>query len=1305
MPTFHSLQIAPPINWDDFETLCCDLWRNIWGDPNTKKNGRQGQKQDGVDIVGRPGQNQQWGGVQCKGKDNYQDKNLTEKEIRSEVKKAKGFKPTLSEFIIATTGTRDANLDKIAREVTTENLAAGTFSVTVWAWEDIRDRLPDYPEVLKKHFPDYQPTSASKVDADEIKQATHKILEQQKRDRGSITGSLEIIEAKVTSLLDISSDVTTEHQAELDHSRELLNRNEPKQALVYLEKLKGRIWYNSKPIVKFRLLTNIGASHLRLGDESSAARFFLEAVQYNPEDEKAILNSALAHLLQGTIQEARLGASRVLSMNPGNGMAYVILLQTYENEGIEFEDLVRKVPEGNRSLGDVAHALGRIARKKGNLEEASKWFEISVKQDDATTSDVKGILGELLVEQCLKERDAIFSNQVSDLSRERLSRAIQLLSEAWGSVRHTDLRDLRHGWLAQRSVAKKMIGDVAGAIADMDAALELSPSNQVYLRHRAIYAYEKEDSVTAVNFLRRIPDSQRAPEVTYLLAAFLGSQGKRAEAIRIARELAESNPLPPLDEDATQLLIKLYIDENDIQEAKNTVAAMRAQDPTNVLTLVVAAQLSRSESDVDGALSYLSEAQKYVTDQTPFRHVQGLADELYELDQFTDAAQLYKKIADIGLNSPLTRQLLRCYYRSGETGPALEICRGLREKYGPLKDIAEMESVAYEEIGDLANAHKVTEEYLVNFPGDAGMTLRKAVIDFRSGNTEELDCLLADGIDHSGLPLVPCIQLAQLHNIRGNDRTAIDIMYETRRRLFNESEAHLKYVGLFLNRSHKEETWLDTEKAAVDSAVCIEDSSGGKEWYIIDDREDADIGRKEITASHPLAKEMLGKKVGDQIVLKESQISRETGTIVELQSKYVYAFQDSLSNFETRFPNASGLIGVRMQPSEGEHLTKDDLQPVLNVVSKHHENVLKAVQLYKEGRVTVGAIASALNRDILSVLYGITSNPDVGLRCCFGNEIERADASNLLKVKKPKLIVDIISLWTIYKLEVGVSIVDAFGKLGIAQSTIDYLHDRIHEMKGLQSGGFLTMWKDEGSGGFVRNETNEGEVCDSLKEIETLLQWTRDNCIVLPCHSALLMNRTEKERLDKLFGRCFIDTVLIANEPAHSLFSDDERLRSFAKTMLNVDGVWTQVVLAHCVDHGFLEKARFDAATVKLASAHYVYTSVNAETLVEAARQSDWKVEYPFSTVVGILSRQSGDTQSALRVATEFLFGLWIQPILPYQRDNITLVLLDSITRGRERISVLSLFAEYVKIRFAVFPLAEMQVLATIEAWKRLHVL
>ena len=108
-------QIDAPRHWQEFEDLCADLWRRLWDDPDTQKNGRGGQPQYGVDVFGRPSRGATYEGVQCKGKDARYGKDVTEDELRAEVEKAKKFEPRISKFTLATTAPNDQKIQAVAR--------------------------------------------------------------------------------------------------------------------------------------------------------------------------------------------------------------------------------------------------------------------------------------------------------------------------------------------------------------------------------------------------------------------------------------------------------------------------------------------------------------------------------------------------------------------------------------------------------------------------------------------------------------------------------------------------------------------------------------------------------------------------------------------------------------------------------------------------------------------------------------------------------------------------------------------------------------------------------------------------------------------------------------------------------------------------------------------------------------------------------------------------------------------------------------------------------------------------------------
>ncbi len=147
------LQIPQPANWQDFEALCRDLWSRIWDDDNAQRHGREGQPQHGVDIFGRPGRGATWAGVQCKLKSQHLGGRLGAAEIEAEVAKARSFNPRLTAYILATTAPRDVAVQQTAREITERHASSDEFSVTVFAWEDICERLEAHEDLLAQHFP------------------------------------------------------------------------------------------------------------------------------------------------------------------------------------------------------------------------------------------------------------------------------------------------------------------------------------------------------------------------------------------------------------------------------------------------------------------------------------------------------------------------------------------------------------------------------------------------------------------------------------------------------------------------------------------------------------------------------------------------------------------------------------------------------------------------------------------------------------------------------------------------------------------------------------------------------------------------------------------------------------------------------------------------------------------------------------------------------------------------------------------------------------------------------------------------
>ena len=143
-------QLRPPPSWDKFEEICADLFARIWTDDQLVRYGREGQRQNGVDIYGK--HNGADGGVQCKGKRDWPPTTLTTIEIDAEVEKAKVFTPRLTTYIFATTADNDVHVIDHVNAISTRHAQQGLFRVTVFGWRELTRRFYDYPELLEKHF-------------------------------------------------------------------------------------------------------------------------------------------------------------------------------------------------------------------------------------------------------------------------------------------------------------------------------------------------------------------------------------------------------------------------------------------------------------------------------------------------------------------------------------------------------------------------------------------------------------------------------------------------------------------------------------------------------------------------------------------------------------------------------------------------------------------------------------------------------------------------------------------------------------------------------------------------------------------------------------------------------------------------------------------------------------------------------------------------------------------------------------------------------------------------------------------------
>lgn len=151
MPTISSSNVPPPKSWDEFEDITLSAAKLRWESKDFFRNGRPGQKQDGVDVWGHDETNRLIG-VQCKNTVG----GVSFEIVESEVAQAENFTPTLHRLYVATTAKRDAPLQKVVRELSDKRHAAGKFRVNVLFWDDVCQDLAQDDDVFFQHYPQFR---------------------------------------------------------------------------------------------------------------------------------------------------------------------------------------------------------------------------------------------------------------------------------------------------------------------------------------------------------------------------------------------------------------------------------------------------------------------------------------------------------------------------------------------------------------------------------------------------------------------------------------------------------------------------------------------------------------------------------------------------------------------------------------------------------------------------------------------------------------------------------------------------------------------------------------------------------------------------------------------------------------------------------------------------------------------------------------------------------------------------------------------------------------------------------------------
>lgn len=1226
MSILAATQIAKPADEQAFERASVVLWRGILRDQSVQRNGRRGQRQNGVDIFGIRDGDATWNvGIQCKLKTDGHV--LAEEEVRQEVRKARTFKPALREYFITTTAPDDVAMQELAREITSEIAnEGGNLRVLIWGWNTLEERISEDAAARRAFDPTFDPFSEQILSATEKISITQSVMSAEiasgflRIEKLYADGSSQNIIPPGDSTIGLSN-LEKHLDAEIDEYRNLNTTGKSATALDLLDRLLVRVEETASARIRFRIKANIGHCLFSLGEEEKAAAKLLEAYDFAPEEPKAIANRAFALLLQGKWQEVlSLGRSQ-LEIDPENDSlaAYVVQAARFDTS---INDPLCLVPDVVRDKATVQVAFVDFLRHRG---AAGAWWSAAAEVARKYSDDSNAIqfAAEAVLDELCASPQYQRTQSLSATDTTRLENAVAALRAQWNSAKVAEggprPRDLAA--CVNLVAGLWVLGLASEALVIVNEGLDVAPNDPDIALRAAFIGFEIGDQALTQAMLAKLP---RSAESVVFRIRYHASCAEWREVIHLAD--AEFELIPEVDRQvivATKKLSEVKLVEGDIAERRQRIAAVAEESVDDPRASIVTSDFARREGLEDIAAEAFKAAIACINEGSHASDRQMVAREAARRGEWVVVADLLDQhIPETYDNKELRTLATALVNELPVRRRALAFFERLPDSVKELSFFQLAFGILHFNRGALADAELAFRRSLaLQFEIETCLALVSLLL--RTGKEEDV-APIVDPIDLEAIQGSPQqkMHLAQVLRRVGRGEKALKFAYSVLQSSKNDPQAALLYFGLVM--ANPEDGLIPiVSNVAIDTWVQLHDDFGQINEFTIEIGEDRPA-EGFLNPDHPMAGLAIGHSIGDEFEVVSSIGVARKWHVREVKHKYLHALHDVMENFETRFPNVEGLY--KIQIADG------DIAPILDQVRRTAEGNQQLIDLYRVNHLPISFIAARSKNDVIVLCEYIRENNRY-IFTCDGTEPERVTAyQNIHRHRNRGVVLDTSTAWTVASLDAFDVLKAIFNTVVVSRSTID-------ELRILKSRFELTAETSMSfayrNGEFHAEEISANDREERSRHIEEQIAQIEAACDVQPI--ALLEQPSELARfIHQTFGPHTLDPGHLAGDE-QLLISEDMYFRRYAAAACGCDGAWLQVVLWYAWREGMLDASRYVELLIQLAYRRHSYIALDATVLITALDANQDGTLRGFAALAEYIGTPTADLESHITVVVTYM--------------------------------------------------------------------
>ena len=1206
-----STRIPKPKDWQELERQIEILAQCILEDPSAKGNGRQGQRQNGVDVFGwRPGKIAV--GFQCK---EHFEKPVTENELRDEVKKAEKFRPKLKEFILVTTADRDAKIQEVARLMTEER---DDFSVDVWSWEDIEGHVAQHPKAMRAFDSTYSPM------------IVEELCDHQDRGVDRLLAELQSLRAEVTNATTETAEVVQDHDestrlhGQISLVQSMIDEGDVLAAIPLLDRLFSKETNTASPSEIYRLKVARAGIAIKRERFEDAGRILVEAAQEYPAHKNAESNLAIGHLLIGESAEAEATALGALEADPQNQKMAETLAQARAQQGKQnlFSDI-------SAELLDSAIILGlksTVARMQGD----QAWRKIAKDAVRTYPDDkfIKRFAAEAVVDECLENTPEFIVGEPSrSVSREEITQAADVLTGQIANLREID-GEVPVSLAHNAALACRLDDRLDDAFQILEAAVVDHPEEAELVEQVAMHHVQIGDAAKAVGLLEPMERSSRR-DLT--LAAALIELDRYAEAKELLDEQRYPEALHAPQFQFFGVHFEWYRRQGHFDDAWTFFSGLVKEHPEDLLSLLFRAKIERLAQDEKAYSGSLDAALALVDENTSFGIVHELAEEAFRGQHYEIAADLLKdRVAVDHENEPLS--LCIAAAMNGDLHrTASDILDRVPDEVAEERWYRRVRIALANKIGS-ERTLPLLNKYLTSFPEDVEMRTLRVGLWQTSGLTGKIrkDIETTDFSELEGSPFAR-MQYFRLATAYGDGAKSLPFAYRLLLENWDSVDCHSGYHGLFLANITISGIDLSPTKIDVSTVCRVLTDKNEDHWYRVEEQKPAVFGDEWLSPDDRLAKTFMGYGAGD-VVEVEGAHGTSKLTIAEVKSVYLDTFHRSISRFNDRFPSSGAMLQMSID-TEAE----DPFVEMKQMTRRLSERNRETINVYRDNPISIVWLAGLLGKDEIECSIGLPAETGIPFRVCQGTSDEREAAFEIIDQNDGQgVVVDAVTAVLTKRLKLEEAVKSVCGPLKTTATTIERLTERFHEAEGMLGRQMGTFGYQDGQ--YVLTE-NTNEQIQSLIEVrKDELEWARENLEIIEALPSRELNRESRQTADMVGFRA-VAPAFAASGSGLPILADDFGIRLWAKAALDVDGLWLQPILMRARDQGAIDEGQYATAILDMAEAGFSYISLDNRTLLHALRKADFdisSIEKPLTILLG----KSADINRNLFIAMATLVAL-----------------------------------------------------------------